>query len=105
MSAPLRDRRLGRTHTHRLTHEEVGREASDPRYEPFHTLDDHGPLDPEGAGHTRIRRLVSRAFTPRTVARLAPTVRERAPGLRLAADPVRRPGYVIRGFESLRAEV
>lgn len=29
----------------------------------------------------------------------------RAPGLRLAADPVRRPGYVIRGFESLLVEV
>lgn len=29
----------------------------------------------------------------------------RAPGLRLAAEPVRKPGYVIRGFEELLVEV
>ncbi|MFE5792732.1 cytochrome P450 [Streptomyces sp. NPDC056503] len=81
VSALLRDRRLGRTYTHRFTHEEFGREAPDPRYEPFHTLNDHGLLDLEGADHTRIRRLVSKAFTPRTVERLAPTVRELAAGL------------------------
>ncbi|MFF9473156.1 cytochrome P450 [Streptomyces roseolus] len=81
VSALLRDRRLGRTYTHRFTHEEFGREAPDPRWEPFHTLNDHGLLDLEGADHGRIRRLVSRAFTPRTVERLAPTVRELADGL------------------------
>ncbi|MEU2653920.1 cytochrome P450 [Streptomyces sp. NPDC007325] len=78
VSALLRDRRLGRTYTHRFTHEEFGREAPDPRHEPFHTLNDHGLLDLEGADHGRIRRLVSKAFTPRTVERLAPTVRELA---------------------------
>ncbi|MEU9856936.1 cytochrome P450 [Streptomyces sp. NPDC047974] len=81
VSALLRDRRLGRTYTHRFTHEEFGRAAPDPRHEPFHTLNDHGLLDLEGADHTRIRRLVSKAFTPRTVERLAPTVRELAAGL------------------------
>ncbi|MER5735575.1 cytochrome P450 [Streptomyces sp. NPDC002262] len=81
VSALLRDRRLGRTYTHRFTHEEFGREAPDPRHEPFHTLNDHGLLDLEGADHTRIRRLVSKAFTPRTVERLAPTVRGLADGL------------------------
>lgn len=82
VSALLRDRRLGRTYTHRFSHEEFGREAPDAAHEPFHTLNDHGLLDLEGADHTRIRRLVSKAFTPRTVADLAPTVR------RLAADLV-----------------
>ncbi|MFF9147809.1 cytochrome P450 [Streptomyces sp. NPDC014861] len=81
VSALLRDRRLGRTYTHRFTHEEFGRPAPDPLHEPFHTLNDHGLLDLEGADHARIRRLVSKAFTPRTVERLAPTVRELAAGL------------------------
>lgn len=74
MSALLRDRRLRRTYTHRFSHAEFGREAPDAAHEPFHTLNDHGLLDLEGADHSRIRRLVSKAFTPRTVADLAPTV-------------------------------
>ncbi|MFD3992040.1 cytochrome P450 [Streptomyces sp. NPDC058583] len=82
VSALLRDRRLGRTYTHRFTHEEFGREAPSAAYEPFHTLNDHGLLDLEAADHGRIRRLVSKAFTPRTVENLAPTVR------RLAAELV-----------------
>ncbi|MEX0169765.1 cytochrome P450 [Streptomyces sp. LMG1-1-1.1] len=81
VSALLRDRRLGRTYTHRFTHEEFGREAPDAAHEPFHTLNDHGLLDLEAADHTRIRRLVSKAFTPRTVEDLAPTVRRLAAGL------------------------
>ncbi|MEU8618057.1 cytochrome P450 [Streptomyces sp. NPDC048623] len=97
VSALLRDRRLGRTYTHRFTHEEFGREAPDAAHEPFHTLNDHGLLDLEGADHTRIRRLVSKAFTPRTVENLAPTVR------RLAADLVA--GLVADGGGDLLARV
>lgn len=74
VSALLRDRRLGRTYTHRYTHEEFGRPAPDPAHEPFHTLNDHGLLDLEAPDHTRIRRLVSKAFTPRMVESLRPTV-------------------------------
>ncbi|MEU9701478.1 cytochrome P450 [Streptomyces sp. NPDC047981] len=81
VSALLRDRRLGRTYTHRFTHEEFGRTAPPAAHEPFHTLNDHGLLDLEAADHTRIRRLVSKAFTPRTVENLAPTVRRLASGL------------------------
>ncbi|MFF5423778.1 MULTISPECIES: cytochrome P450 [unclassified Streptomyces] len=81
VSALLRDRRLGRTYTHRFTHEEFGRAAPDPAYEPFHTLNDHGLLDLEGADHSRVRRLVSKAFTPARVERLAPAVRRLAAGL------------------------
>ncbi|MGW0547355.1 cytochrome P450 [Streptomyces altiplanensis] len=80
VSALLRDRRLGRTYLHRFTHEEFGRTPPPPGHEPFHVLNDHGLLDLEAPDHTRIRRLVSKAFTPRTVERLAPTVR------RLAAE-------------------
>ncbi|WP_418958264.1 cytochrome P450 [Streptomyces tritici] len=97
VSALLRDRRLGRTYRHRFTHEEFGRTAPPAAHEPFHTLNDHGLLDLEGADHTRIRRLVSKAFTPRTVENLAPTVR------RLAADLVG--GLVARGGGDLLADV
>jgi len=74
VSALLRERRLGRTYVHRFTHEEFGRTAPPAAHEPFHTLNDHGMLDLEPPDHTRIRRLVSKAFTPRTVERLKPYV-------------------------------
>ncbi|MFK4145667.1 cytochrome P450 [Streptomyces sp. NPDC004065] len=74
VSALLRDRRLGRSYQHRFTHEEFGRTAPPPEHEPFHVLNDHGMLDLEPPDHTRIRRLVSKAFTPRTVERLRPYV-------------------------------
>ncbi|MFI9721176.1 cytochrome P450 [Streptomyces sp. NPDC052396] len=74
VSALLRDRRLGRTYLHRFGHEEFGRTPPPPEHQPFHRLNDLGMLDLEGADHTRIRRLVSQAFTPRTVAALAPAV-------------------------------
>ncbi|MGK5632030.1 cytochrome P450 [Streptomyces sp. URMC 123] len=88
VAALLRDRRLGRTYLHRFTHEEFGRTPPPPEHEPFHTLNAHGLLDLEPPDHTRIRRLVSQAFTPRTVERLAPTVRRLADDLvaRLCAD-------------------
>ncbi|GCB47339.1 cytochrome P450 [Streptomyces sp. NL15-2K] len=74
VSALLRDRRLGRTYQHRFTHEDFGRTAPAAEHEPFHTLNDHGMLDLEPPDHTRIRRLVSKAFTPRTVEQLKPYV-------------------------------
>jgi cytochrome P450 len=74
VSALLRDRRLGRTYLHRFSHEDFGRTPPPPEHEPFHTLNDHGMLDLEPPDHTRIRRLVSKAFTPRTVERLKPYV-------------------------------
>ncbi|MGW2424392.1 cytochrome P450 [Streptomyces sp. NPDC001709] len=75
VAALLRDRRLGRTYQHRFTHEEFGRTPPPPEHEPFHILNDHGMLDLEPPDHPRIRRLVSKAFTPRTVERLQPYVR------------------------------
>ncbi|UXY28892.1 cytochrome P450 [Streptomyces sp. HUAS TT20] len=78
VSALLRDRRLGRTYQHRFSHEDFGRTAPPPEHEPFHVLNDHGMLDLEPPDHTRIRRLVSKAFTPRTVERLKPYVGELA---------------------------
>ncbi len=76
--ALLRDRRLGRTYLHRFGHEEFGRGAPPDWHEPFHTLNDNGLLDLEAPDHTRLRRLVSKAFTPRMVERLAPYVHRTA---------------------------
>ncbi|MBH5336168.1 cytochrome P450 [Streptomyces pactum] len=78
VSALLRDRRLGRTYRHRFSDEEFGRTPPPPEHAPFHTLNDHGLLDLEAPDHTRIRRLVSKAFTPRTVELLTPTVQRMA---------------------------
>lgn len=63
----LRDRRLGRTYLHRSTHAEMGRPDPPAWHAPFHELNDAGILDMEPPDHTRLRRLVLKAFTPRTV--------------------------------------
>ncbi|MFD9320158.1 cytochrome P450 [Streptomyces sp. NPDC060053] len=97
VSALLRERRLGRTYQHRFTHEDFGRTAPPAEQEPFHTLNDHGMLDLEPPDHTRIRRLVSKAFTPRTVERLQPYVR------RLAGELVDR--LVAAGGGDLLSDV
>ena len=81
VSALLRDRRLGRTYLHRFTHEEFVRTPPPAAHEPFHRLNDHGLLDLEAPDHTRIRRLVTKAFTPRTVQALEPVVQRLAAGL------------------------
>ncbi|MER6446232.1 cytochrome P450 [Streptomyces venezuelae] len=88
VSALLRDRRLGRTYLHRFSHEEFGREAPPPEHEPFHVLNGNGLLDLEDPAHARVRRLVAKAFTPRTVERLVPKVQRLAGELvgRLRAD-------------------
>ena len=63
----LRDRRLGRTYLHQATHAEFGRPEPPAWHAPFHELNDAGMLDLEPPDHTRLRRLVLKAFTPRTV--------------------------------------
>jgi unspecific monooxygenase len=67
VNALLRDRRFGRTYLHVATHEEMGRPAPPPALDPFWHLINHGILDMEPPDHTRVRRLASKAFTPRMV--------------------------------------
>ncbi|MFD9333732.1 cytochrome P450 [Streptomyces sp. NPDC060028] len=88
VSALLRDRRLGRTYLHRFTHEAFGRQAPPAEHEPFHVLNGTGLLDLEDPAHARVRRLVAKAFTPRTVEQLAPAVERLARELvgRLVSD-------------------
>lgn len=77
----LRDRRLGRTYLHVATHEEMGRPSPPAWHEPFTTLNGNGMLDREPPDHTRLRRLVLEAFTPRTVGRLRPRIEAIVDGL------------------------
>jgi cytochrome P450 len=74
----LRDRRLGRTYLHRSRREDFGRSAPPPEQEPFHRLNESGLLDLEGSDHSRVRRLVTKAFTPRRLKQLTPTIQRLA---------------------------
>lgn len=97
VNALLRDRRLGRSYLHTATHEEFGREPEPDFQEPFWRVIRAGMLDVEPPVHTRLRRLVSKAFTPRMVESLRPRVR------RIATELTE--GLVERGGGDLLAEV
>ncbi|SDJ91964.1 Cytochrome P450 [Nonomuraea jiangxiensis] len=97
VNALLRDRRLGRSYLHVATHEEFGRPPEPEFQEPFWRVIRAGMLDVEPPVHTRLRRLVSRAFTPRMVESLRPRVRA------IAGDLV--DAFVEKGGGDLIAEV
>jgi cytochrome P450 len=67
VDALLRDRRFGRTYVHAATHAEMGRAEEPEALAPFWQLIRSGILDMEPPDHTRVRSLVSKAFTPRMV--------------------------------------
>jgi cytochrome P450 len=73
----LRDRRFGRTYLHVATHAEMGRPGEPDYLAPFWYLIRNGMLDREPPDHTRLRRLVAKAFTPRMVERLRDRVQGR----------------------------
>ncbi|MEU4323823.1 cytochrome P450 [Nonomuraea dietziae] len=81
VNALLRDRRLGRSYLHLASHEEFGREPEPDFQEPFWRVIRAGMLDVEPPVHTRLRRLVSKAFTPRMVESMRPRVRAIVEGL------------------------
>jgi cytochrome P450 len=74
VSALLRDRRFGRTYLHTTTHAEMGRPPDPEWHAPFWGLIRAGILDMEPPDHTRVRRLVAKAFTPKYVESLRPGV-------------------------------
>jgi len=65
--ACLRDRRLGRIYDHVATAAEVGAKPRDLRWEAFWKVEKYSLLELEPPDHTRLRRLVSKAFTVRAV--------------------------------------
>ncbi|HZB29217.1 MAG TPA: cytochrome P450 [Streptosporangiaceae bacterium] len=97
VDALLRDRRLCRSYLHVATHEEFGRTAEPEFLRPFWDLIRAGMLDVEPPAHTRLRRLVAKAFTARMVEGLRPMVR------RLAEELAG--GLVDKGAGDLLADV
>src|SRR6476469_11058825 len=76
VNALLRDRRLGRSYRHVATHDEWGRTPPPTDQAPFWDLLDLQLIDLEPPDHTRLRRLVTKAFTPRTVEALRPRIED-----------------------------
>ena len=70
----LRDRRLGRVYRHRYSHAELGQPEPDPRWVRFHQHERWSLLSLEPPDHTRIRKLVSKVFTSRSVTALGPVI-------------------------------
>ena len=85
VNALLRDRRLGRSYVHVATHEEFGRTPPPAWQAPYEASARLQLIDMEPPDHTRLRRLVSTAFTPRTVEGLRPRITELVDGLLGAA--------------------
>jgi cytochrome P450 len=85
----LRDRRFGRTYVHRATHQDMGRPEDVPEARDFWHLIRNGILDMEPPDHTRVRRLVAKAFTPKMVEGLRPTIQRLMDGY---VDRVRSAG-------------
>ena len=76
--ACLRDRRLGRNFRHVITAEEIGVPPLDARWQAFWATERWSLLWLEPPDHTRIRKLVAAAFTPRSVEALREPARELA---------------------------
>jgi len=78
--ACLRDRRLGRNYRHVGSDDEFRAEPLDPRWQAFWDVERWSLLWLEPPDHTRIRKLVAAAFTPRSVEAM------REPAARLARE-------------------
>jgi cytochrome P450 len=81
VNALLRDRRFGRTYVHVANHAQMGRPEEPDWHAPFWRLIRDGILDMEPPDHTRVRRLVSKAFTPKMVESLKPRIQAIMDGL------------------------
>ena len=91
VTAAFRDRRMGRIFWHRYRHEELGVPPTeptwqDPRWTEFAAFERWELLALEPPEHSRLRRLVMEAFTPRAIEAVRPRVEALA--AELLADAV-----------------
>ncbi len=77
----LRDRRFGREVLHVTTREALGWPPPAAQTRDFDAVDAHSLLEREPPVHTRLRRLINRAFAPRQVEALRPALRASAEAL------------------------
>ena len=82
VASVLRDRRFSSSPTHQRGYRPPSYPPDDPRA----GLPDGDLLNLDPPDHTRLRRLVSGAFTPRAIAELEPWIREVTVGLLTATD-------------------
>ena len=81
VDALFRDRRFGRDVTPVASRESLGWPALPDHVKPFTDLDALSMLEREPPAHTRLRRIVQRAFVSRSIERLRPRVTALAHGL------------------------
>ncbi len=74
VDALFRDRRFGREVTHLASRESLGWPPVPEHTRAFHALDALSMLEREPPAHTRLRRLVNRAFVSRAIDRLRPRI-------------------------------
>ncbi|WP_306118564.1 MULTISPECIES: cytochrome P450 [unclassified Roseitalea] len=75
VDALLRDRRFGRQILHVATRAELGWPERPAHLRDFDALERHSLLELEAPAHTKLRRLITKAFVARQVERLRPQVR------------------------------
>lgn len=72
IASALRDARLGRSLRHVASREELGWAPLPEGVRPFYAVDDLTLLEQEGPDHTRLRRLMNRAFVTSQITALVP---------------------------------
>lgn len=74
VNAILRDRRFGREITHVMSREEAGLDPVPEHLESFYSFEANSMLEREPPAHTRLRKLVNRAFVSRNIEKLGPSI-------------------------------
>ena len=74
VNAILRDKRFGRQILHLYTREQLGWEQPQQHLRDFYQIERNSLLELEPPKHSRLRRLISKAFVSRQVASLAPRI-------------------------------